>query len=678
MLAWPYNAVKNSADLTRIVILSRVMPPTMRRRFKRKSRGLAALPKGNLRRQFTVWRLSVFFASTLLAAVVGCGDRPAADSPTNVDASAPPSSSRPLSAKTTPLELGDAFAPLADVVATVDPRQDQGWESEAFSELAQSRLAALEVAVRDPSQRTTEKLAELATDDFHCNELRPTTKEVFRDGAIVVHRATNPDVRIASANASVPAGSAALAAGLRSLSAAYDDVAHADVHFKFKTIRVELAGDSARTTSYFQAVGHVAGGLVQQNATWRCRWKLAEGQPPKLAEISAANYEEIRPAAAKARQFVDCTQAVLGGTESFRRQLALGADHWHANLDAAFGVSQHNHGVAVGDANGDGLDDVYVCQPSGMPNLLYLQQVDGTLADVSAQSGVDWLDISRAALFVDLDNDGDQDLVLTLRWSMLIHENDGRGRFALKRIVDTKFNLHSIAAADYDRDGNIDLYICGYSPGPESAATDVFANPVPYNDANNGGRNFLLRNEGQLDFSDVTEQVGLEQNNRRFSFAASWEDFDNDGDLDIYVANDFGRNNLYRSDDGRFVDIAAEVGVEDIAAGMSVSWADYDHDGRMDVYVGNMFSSAGNRIAFQRNFRPGADEDTLGQLRRHARGNTLFRNVGGGAFDDVSSDAAVTMGRWAWASLFTDINNDGWEDLYVTNGFFTTEDNGDL
>lgn len=206
----------------------------------------------------------------------------------------------------------------------------------------------------------------------------------------------------------------------------------------------------------------------------------------------------------------------------------------------------------------------------------------------------------------------------------------------------------------------------------------MFANPVPYNDANNGGRNFLLRNDGGLNFTDVTEHVGLEQNNRRFSFAASWEDFDNDGDLDIYVANDFGRNNLYRNDGGRFVDIAAESGVEDVAAGMSVSWADYDRDGNMDLYVGNMFSSAGNRIAFQRNFRPGADEETLGQLRRHARGNTLFRNAGGGRFDDVSTDAAVTMGRWAWASLFTDINNDGWEDIYVTNGFFTTEDTGDL
>ncbi len=84
--------------------------------------------------------------------------------------------------------------------------------------------------------------------------------------------------------------------------------------------------------------------------------------------------------------------------------------------------------------------------------------------------------------------------------------------------------------------------------------------------------------------------------------AASWEDYDQDGDLDLYVANDFGRNNLYRNDDGQFVDVAAEAGVEDISAGMSVSWGDYNNDGQADLYVGNMFSSAGNRVTYQRQF----------------------------------------------------------------------------
>ena len=101
--------------------------------------------------------------------------------------------------------------------------------------------------------------------------------------------------------------------------------------------------------------------------------------------------------------------------------------------------------------------------------------------------------------------------------------------------------------------------------------------------------------------------------NQRFSFAASFTDIDSDGDPDLYVANDFGRNNLYRNDrdkngDSTFTDVAKEAAVEDISAGMSVSWADVDGDGDRDLYVSNMWSSAGNRLAYQRNFQSDADE----------------------------------------------------------------------
>ena len=172
----------------------------------------------------------------------------------------------------------------------------------------------------------------------------------------------------------------------------------------------------------------------------------------------------------------------------------------------------------------------------------------------------------------------------------------------------------------------------------------------------------------------------MEVNNRRYSYAAVWEDYDNDGDQDLYVANDFGRNCLYQNAGpsaagGRtFTEIAPAAGVEDISAGMGVTWADYDRDGDMDLHVSNMFSSAGNRVSYQRNFRPGR---TLEPFQRHARGNSLFRNAGG-RFEDVSIDAGITMGRWAWGARFADFDNDGWEDLYVANGFITTEDTGDL
>ena len=104
--------------------------------------------------------------------------------------------------------------------------------------------------------------------------------------------------------------------------------------------------------------------------------------------------------------------------------------------------------------------------------------------------------------------------------------------------------------------------------------------------------------------------------------------------------------------------------------------------GWMDLYVSNMWSSAGNRIAYQSRFlSAGADRSTLGSFRRHARGNSLFVNAsqqGAERFTDISTDAGVTMGGWAWSSRFVDINNDGWEDLLVANGYITQDDDRDL
>ncbi|MGI9516158.1 MAG: FG-GAP repeat domain-containing protein, partial [Pirellulaceae bacterium] len=190
-------------------------------------------------------------------------------------------------------------------------------------------------------------------------------------------------------------------------------------------------------------------------------------------------------------------------------------------------------------------------------------------------------------------------------------------------------------------------------------------------------------------YSDVTEETGLNVNNSRWTQGGSWEDFDNDGDPDLYLASDYGVNNLYRNDlqaDGsrRFIDIAGPAGVQDSASGMSVAWGDYDCDGWMDLYVSNMYSYAGNRITFQDQFKPDESADILQRFQRFARGNTLLRNTGSTdddnvqLFEDRSLDAAVNRGRWAWGSRFVDLNNDGWEDIVVANGYVTTDDNGDL
>ena len=238
--------------------------------------------------------------------------------------------------------------------------------------------------------------------------------------------------------------------------------------------------------------------------------------------------------------------------------------------------------------------------------------------------------------------------------------------------------LRDLCAADFDSDGLLDIHVCVYSAGDDVERRGFEVNaPLPFHDAENGGRNVLLKNLGSFGFADATAAVGLDIDNSRWSFAAAWEDYDRDGDPDLYVANDFGRNCFYRNEGGRFRQIANALKVEDMASGMSVAWGDYNRDGASDLYVGNMFSAAGNRITFRPRFT-GNRPDTAEQIQRMARGNTLFQGSRDGPFHDVSETAAVTMGRWAWASKFVDLNNDGWQDLVVTNGYVTNAGNGDL
>jgi hypothetical protein len=340
-----------------------------------------------------------------------------------------------------------------------------------------------------------------------------------------------------------------------------------------------------------------------------------------------------------------------------------------------------NPALAIGDVNGDGLDDLYVCQEKGLPNRLFLQNRDGSATDESNEWQVNWLHNSRAALIVDFDNDGDQDLAVGIIGHVILASNEG-GRFKIRAVVRAD-DPTSLCAADYDNDGDLDLYVCSdeeahrrNSPRRRRIEGIAFSD-----DGLGGGNNLLLRNElsdaQPWTFTDVTEETGLNIQNQRHSLAASWEDYDNDGDQDLYVANDGGRNNLYRNDNGRFVDVTESTGSRDDAFGMSVTWGDYNLDGRMDVYVSNMFSSAGNRITFQEQFLKNDHE--LRKLRqRSARGNTLLKSEKDGSFSDVSSDAGVTVGRWAWSSNFVDINNDGRLDLVVANGYITTDDTGDL
>ena len=300
---------------------------------------------------------------------------------------------------------------------------------------------------------------------------------------------------------------------------------------------------------------------------------------------------------------------------------------------------------------------------------------------------MDWLQNSRSVLLIDLDNDGDQDLVVGFLGGVLIASNEGNSEFRLRSVTHTSEDIMSLSAADFDKDGDLDIYAVAYYADDVVFSMDEASGPASaqnlvYHDANIGGHNSLLRNDidnGVWSFVDATAQVGLDANNSRYSLASAWEDYDNDGDQDLYVANDYGRDNLYRNEGGHFEDVGQSAGAEDAASGMSVAWSDFDRDGWMDAYVANMWSAAGNRIAFQPEFKAHSIDEVKRRLQRFARGNTLLRNDGEQKFVDVSAEAGVEMGRWAWSSQWADLNNDGWEDILIANGYLTGEaSTGDL
>jgi hypothetical protein len=389
-----------------------------------------------------------------------------------------------------------------------------------------------------------------------------------------------------------------------------------------------------------------------------------------------------------ARPFADVTRAALGANPSYESLLVPGIDDFRDRIDAAAGIDVYgHHGAAAGDADGDGIDDIYIAMPSGLPNLLFLGRADGTFRDASAASGADVLDGTSQPLFIDVENDGDEDLFLVTDTGVLLLENDGKGRFrkaesGVPSLAAARATPIAAAAADYDLDGYVDVYLCSYVFWRGSVGEVGSRLPFPYHEAQNGAPNFLLRNRGAAAaggrFEDATGKAGLAPGNSRFSFAAAWGDYDSDGDPDLCVANDFGSKNLFRNEgDGTFTDVAREAGVEDIGAGMSVAWEDYDGDGDLDLYTGNMFSSAGRRVTGTDDYKA-ERPDLQGLYRRHARGNSLFRNRGDGTFEEVSEETRAFYGRWAWASGFIDFNLDGREDIFVQNGFITNARKHDL
>ena len=309
--------------------------------------------------------------------------------------------------------------------------------------------------------------------------------------------------------------------------------------------------------------------------------------------------------------------------------------------------------VAVADFDSDGFDDVFLTDSSANGhNRLYRNDGGRRFIDVTANSGIssgnDARNASADALWFDYNNDGRPDLYVVRFGRSLLYENLGKGKFrerSREAGLDQYRNAITAVAFDYDRDGDLDLFIGSYFQ-----PIDIFQPKTPrffpenFETANNGGGVTVFRNGGSGTFEDVTAAAGFRISG--WTLDLGHADFDNDGDDDLYVAADFGTDRFFvNNGDGRFRDATEKVIGIDTKKGMNADWGDYDNDGLLDAYVTNI---------------------TDDYMRE---GNFLWRNNGDGTLIDVSRETGTHNTGWGWGAKFFDYDNDGWLDLYVTNGW---------
>ena len=327
-------------------------------------------------------------------------------------------------------------------------------------------------------------------------------------------------------------------------------------------------------------------------------------------------------------------------------------------------------GIAVLDIDGDGWLDIFVVNGSvleGFPpgqaptGHLYRNRRDGTFEDVTAKAGVSQTGWGQGVCTGDYDNDGHDDFFVTSWGQNHLYRNRGDGTFddvtAAAGLTDARRRWGAgCAFFDYDRDGRLDLFAANYidfdlasAPVPESGLCRYKGIPVACGPPGlTGGKNVLYRNDGKGRFEDVSERSGITRASGTYGLGVSTLDFNDDGWVDLYVANDSNPSALYLNNrDGTFKDIAVEAGCAysqdgKPQAGMGVAVGDYDRNGTMDLFKTNF---AG---------------DT----------STLYANTGKGFCEDRTFAAGIGLNtRWlGWGVGFVDLDNDGWLDLFVVNG----------
>lgn len=327
-------------------------------------------------------------------------------------------------------------------------------------------------------------------------------------------------------------------------------------------------------------------------------------------------------------------------------------------------VDYFAQGVSVVDFDNDGDLDIFAPTEVARPKL-YRNDGGRRFTEVGEALGFGTIRAARSGYFFDWDNDGDRDgLILTAKRMHLLEFRDGAFRDASSASAFDRMSttgLTSATIADFDNDGLLDFYVANYGDLDRSPVMDYF-------DSQRGFQNQLFRNAGDGTFQMVTREAGLDVDNARWSFSAMSFDYDDDGDQDLYVINDYGPNQLYANrGDMTFSDVTIDAGVTDFGNGMGASLGDLNGDSREDIYVSNMISHAGIRTARSEDF-PG-DVAARERLLRFAKGNTVLIAAEGG-FNAIQTPV-LSDAKWAWGNVLFDYDNDADLDIYVTNGMYS-------